>query len=307
MTPFPKNFFWGCSTSAHQIEGHVTNDWSQWEQSERRAEELKKKGKNPSDFIAGSACDSWEHAETDLACLNQLGVNAYRFSIEWSRVEPRRGEFNEEVIERYRASIMTLRQNGIEPFVTLWHFTVPLWVRDQGGWESAQTIEDFAAFTKRIVEALGEDVRFWITVNEPIVYAVQSYLIGVWPPQQKSFFKTIRVAHNLMRAHKRAYEVIKARNPELQIGLSNHSIHFSAKQPLLFNQLIARVGTYFWNEWFLNRARNHQDFIGINYYFHKSVDFQFGKKDQIVSDLNWELYPEGLGRVLLSLKRFHKP
>ncbi len=211
------------------------------------------------------------------------------------------------MIERYRSTLKTLRQNNIEPFVTLWHFTLPLWVRDQGGWESKQTVEDFATFTKRIVEALGTDVRFWITVNEPIVYAVQSYLIGVWPPQQKSLLKTILVAHNLVAGHKRAFDVIRTNKPDSQVGLSNHSIHFSAKQPFLFNQLIARVGTYVWNQWFLNRVRRHQDFIGINYYFHKSVDFHFGKRDRIVSDLQWELYPEGLGRVLRELKRFHKP
>ncbi len=89
MNHFPKNFFWGCSTSAHQIEGNVTNDWSEWENSDRRARELKKMGKDPVDFIAGSACDSWQRGEQDMDCLNQLGVNAYRFSIEWSRVEPK--------------------------------------------------------------------------------------------------------------------------------------------------------------------------------------------------------------------------
>ena len=307
MHRFPKNFYWGCSTSAHQIEGHTLNDWSEWEQSMDRRAQLESIGKNPDEFISGEACDSWNQFEEDIKCLKLLGVNSYRFSIEWSRVQPKKGLFDEAVIERYRYFAKRLKEEGIEPFVTLWHWPVPLWVRDQSGWLAAKTVDDFVTFTQKIVSSLQSEVHVWITINEPLVYTSNSYLTGQWPPQAKSFQKTIRVIQHLVQAHKRAYQTIKTLDPSLEIGLAKHNIHFSAKQPWGINQLVARVSTYVWNEWFLNRVRNHQDFIGLNYYFHNSVDFTFGKHHQIVSDLGWELYPKGLYKVLKGLKRYKKP
>jgi len=304
---FPSSFYWGCSTSAHQIEGNTVNDWSQWETSIDRQESLRQAGKNPEEFVSGAACDSWNQFEEDVKCLKELGVNSYRFSIEWSRVEPEHGKFDEAVIERYAFFVRRLKEEGIEPFVTLWHWPLPLWVRDQGGWLSRQTVLDFVAYSRKVVEALGSQVRFWITINEPLVYASNSYYSGKWPPQMKSLTRTIRVARHLVQAHKLAYEAMKGTNASLQVGLSKHNIHFSAKQPWVVNQLVARASTYFWNEWFLNRVRHYQDFIGLNYYFHNSVDVHLGKNEKIISDLGWELYPEGLYRVLKGLKRYRKP
>lgn len=304
---FPKTFFWGCSTSAHQIEGSVLNDWSEWEKSQARLEELKNKQKAEEEFISGQACDSWNRFHEDIECLKQLGVNSYRFSIEWSRIEPIQGQFDIKALDRYKQFIESLRANNIEPFVTLWHWPIPLWVRDQGGWLSKQTVEHFAAYSQRVVEHMGELVTYWITLNEPMVYATHSYKLGIWPPQHKSLSDTIRVAHHLVEGHNAASVAIKSVNPKALVGLSKHNIHFSAKQPLLINQLMAKVSSYFWNEWFLNRTVSTSDFIGVNYYFQKSIDIRFGKNDRIRSDLGWELYPEGLEKVLLQLKRYKKP
>jgi beta-glucosidase len=303
---FKKGFLWGCSTSAHQIEGNVTNDWSEWEQSEKRTKELLAKAKDPADFVSGIACDSWNRPEEDIDCLKQLGVNSYRFSLEWSRIEPTKGNFDNAALKQYLDFIISLKENNIVPFVTIWHWPMPLWVRDQGGWESKKTIKDFEDFTKKVVEVLGDEVEHWITINEPLVYASNSYLSGMWPPQKKSLLKTIRVARNLAFGHRVAYHAIK-KVSDAQVGISSHNIHFSAKQPWGINQLIAKASTYFWNDWFLNRTRDTQDFIGLNYYFHQSIDFKFGKKEGIYSDLGWELVPEGLEHVLMDLKRFNKP
>jgi len=283
------------------------NDWSEWEQSMDRRTQLQNTGKDPNEFISGAACDSWNLFKEDLRCLKELGVNSYRFSIEWSRVEPARGSFDQNVIDRYVQFAKRLTEEGIEPFVTLWHWPVPLWVRDQGRFESTKTIDDFVTFVEVMVEAMRPYVRTWITINEPLVYASNSYLTGQWPPQKKHLRSTIRVARHLIEAHRRAYEAIKQIDSTLQVGLSKHNIHFSAKQPWGINQLIARTSTYVWNEWFLNRVRHHQDFIGLNYYFHNSVDLKLGKQKKIVSDIGWELYPEGLYRVLKGLKRYGKP
>ena len=304
---FPKDFYWGCSTSAHQIEGHTVNDWSEWEQSPERRQALLAAGKNPDEFISGRACDSWNQFEADLACLKQLGVNSYRFSLEWSRIEPVRGQFNSEVMDRYAYFVRRLKESGIEPFVTLWHWPIPLWVRDRGGWLASSTVEDFNKFADYAAAALRGQVKYWLTINEPLVYASNSYFNGVWPPQQKSLWQSIKVLRHLVQAHRAAYRTIKTKDLTAQVGLAKHNIYFSAKQPWLFNQLAVALGNYFWNSWFLNRVRRYQDFIGLNYYFHQTLDFKFGHQAQFVSDLGWELYPEGLFRVLKDLKRYGKP
>lgn len=304
---FPSPFFWGCSTSAHQIEGDVVNDWSEWERSDARLHSLATNGQQPEEFISGAACESWNRFEEDIACLKQLGVNSYRFSLEWSRIEPVKGQFDYDAIQRYKRFIERLREEQIEPFVTLWHWPVPLWVRDQGGWLSKQTVEDFSSFTQVVTTELSDLVTYWITINEPQVYASQSYYSALWPPQEKSLLKALRVIKHLVEAHKAAYYVIKSHNAHAQVGLASHNIHFSAKQPWGVNQLLAKTMSMLWNDWFLDQVNATQDFIGLNYYFHKSVDIHLGKKDQLVSDLGWELYPEGLEHVLNDLKRFHKP
>ncbi len=304
---FPQNFYWGAATSAHQIEGNTVNDWSVWEMSMSRRESLMQAGKDPDEFVSGVSCDSWNQFEVDIDCLKQLGVNSYRFSIEWSRVEPKRGEFDQKVLERYAGFIRRLKEEEIEPFVTIWHWPMPLWVRDQGGWLNKDTIDDFVKFSEQVMKALKDEVRFWITINEPIVYASNSYLTGQWPPQQKSPRKMIRVVRNLAKAHNKTYKALKEIDPTAQIGLSKHNIHFSAKQPFIINQIFVAAMSYLWNDWFLNRVKRHQDFIGLNYYFHNSVDFKFGKHDQIKSDIGWDLVPEGLYKVLKGLKKYKKP
>ena len=103
---FPDNFTWGSSTSAHQIEGGLVNDWSEWESSQKRILELKDKNKNPDDFISGKACNSYELFDEDLKCIKELNLKAYRFSIDWSRVEPEKGIFSEEGINYYNFGIM---------------------------------------------------------------------------------------------------------------------------------------------------------------------------------------------------------
>src|SRR3989344_4765636 len=132
---FSEGFLWGAATSAHQVEGNNHNDWTQWEKE--NAERLSKESGEkylPENYISGKACDHYNRYEEDFDIAKSLGHNAHRFSIEWSRVEPEEGKFNEKEIEHYRDVIRALRERGIEPFVTLWHWTVPIWFQKRGGW-----------------------------------------------------------------------------------------------------------------------------------------------------------------------------
>lgn len=305
---FPEGFLWGCATSAHQIEGGNVNDWSAWETSHVRIAHLESKGHDPKDFISGAACESFINENADIDCLKQLGANAYRFSIEWSRIEPEEGKFNQEAVDHYRDFIRKLKSHGIEPFVTLWHWPVPLWVRDRGGWKNPKTASLFGRFVERVVDAFGDEVTFWVTLNEPQVYASNSYLTGEWPPQEKSLRSALRVFRNLIKGHKEAYTAIKARYPSAQVGIASHNIHFAAEPNFLINRAVAWIASRFWNHYFLRSIAHEQDFVGVNYYFTNQLRLGIGKrKTHLQSDIGWDLVPEGLYRVVKELKRYQKP
>ena len=130
---FPEKFWWGSATSAHQIEGDSHNDWTEWEKSPARIEQLKKEGKDPADFISGKACDSYNRFNEDFDIAKQLNQNIHRFSIEWSRIEPEEGRFDSQAMQHYINVVNALRDRGIEPMITLWHFTNPVWFAQKGG------------------------------------------------------------------------------------------------------------------------------------------------------------------------------
>ncbi len=309
---FPKGFYWAAATSSHQVEGNNHNDWSEWEKknAKRLAEEAtlrRAQGKkwpdyilknypNPlqeENYISGRACDHYNRFREDFDIAKSLSHNAHRFSVEWSRIEPEEGKFDEKEIEHYREVIKALRERGMEPFVTLWHWTNPIWFAKKGGWLNKDAPKYFERYANKITRSLNF-VRFWITLNEPEIYANNSYFKGVWPPQKKNLISCLRVIRNLIKAHQKSYKTIKEINPNNQIGISKHNIYFE-NIPFV---------NYFWNEYFLNKIKKHQDFIGLNYYFHR----RFPKNEnKIISDMGWEIYPEGIYHVLKGLKKYNKP
>jgi beta-glucosidase len=323
MREFPKNFFWGASTSSHQIEGGNINDWSQWEaqSADRLAKEselkfshlaswpqIRGEAMNSSNYISGQACDHYNRFEEDLEIARILNHNAFRFSIEWSRIEPRRGEFDEKEINHYVRVVDSLREKGMEPFVTLWHWTIPLWARDQGGWGNSRIIDDFSRFAQKISQSLAGKVKYWIILNEPEVYAGNSYLKGFWPPQKRNVFAYSKAFNNLAKAHKKVFDLIKKSDPEVQIGVAKHNIYFEAYQNRFGNRLMKRVIDWWWNFRFLDKIKDKLDFIGLNYYSHNLIDEGFGKnRNREVSDMGWELYPEGIYQVLKELNKYGKP
>ncbi len=306
LMKFPNGFFWGCATSAHQIEGGMNNDWSAWESSASRLATLTAQGKRRELFVSGRASDSAVQDNADIACLTELGANAYRFSIEWSKIQPREEEIDHKELQRYHQFILKLRAHGIEPFVTLWHWPVPLWVRDQGGWENPKTVKDFAAFVACVTEAFGQDVTRYVTLNEPQVYVSNGYVTGEWPPEKKSLLSAFRDLRHLIHAHQAAYAEIKRRYPEAQIGIASHNIHFEARPPLFLNQIAARICSWWWNHYVFRNIT--QDFVGVNFYFTNQLHLGFGKRQDVpASDIGWDLRPDGLYAVLRELKRYEKP
>jgi len=304
---FPSGFLWGASTSAYQVEGGLVNDWSEWEKSPRRLAELKAKVLDPLDFQSGQACDSWNRTEEDIACLKQINATAYRFSVDWSRIEPEEGRFDESALNHYASFVARLREENIEPFVTLWHWPIPLWLKAKGGFESSDIVEYFKTYVERVALALPT-VKFWVTVNEPTIYAGNSFLKGIWPPQKKNIFLYFRVLNNLARAHRVAYDVLKNVITETKVGVASPNIYFE-NNPGLINKLLKLGADWWWNNHWLDKIKDKQDFIGLNFYFHNLINFGFSKnKNEKINDLGWELYPAGIYYVLMKLhQRYHKP
>jgi beta-glucosidase len=317
---FPQGFLWGSGTSAHQVEGGCHNDWTEWEVA--NADRLAGRAKNywqewqwkkfpemlkPENYISGIACDHYNRYEEDFDLAKSLGQNAHRLSIEWSRIEQEEGKFDEQEIEHYRKVISSLRERGIEPFVTIWHWPLPPWLARNGGLKNKKLSVYFSRYSEKLAGALG-GVKFWITLNEPEIYSFNCFLRGVWPPQKKNPFAYLLVINNLIKAHREIYKTIKKINPNAQIGIAAHNVYFEAYKNHAVNIVLKKIIDWWWNYSFLNRIKDSQDFIGLNFYFHHRLNYGFRKNEnKIVSDLGWELYPHGIYEVLIGLKKYSKP
>ena len=261
---FPKGFVWGTATSAHQIEGdNINSDW--WE--------AEQKGVLP--WKSGKACDSYNRYEEDFGLAKAMNNNAHRFSIEWARIEPEEGKFDEKEVEHYREVLQALQNRGLEPFVTLFHFTVPLWFAKKGGWINKKAPEYFERYARYVVERLAKDARYWITINEPLIFTYNAYVGGVFPPKKKNLFGALRVAQNLIKAHQRVYKAIKEINVQTQVGITKNNSYFGPHANQFISRPITSLTKKFWNRWFLDRMQHHIDFIGIQYYFYIKIGFPF--------------------------------
>lgn len=288
---FPKGFLWGASTASYQVEGGIENvDWAQGARD----------GKLPS---CGVATDHYHRYEADFDLAKSLGHNAHRFSIEWARIEPEEGKFNEKEIEHYRSVLRALKARGLEPFVTLWHFTLPIWFSEQGGFQNTKAPETFARYCEYVSQKLGNEATYFMTINEPLVWASGGYLRGHWPPFKKNILLFHFVHNALIAAHNKAYVSMKKHNPLIQIGVAKHNIFFDSNL-MPWNIVAKHVMTWYWNFRFLNKISKYQDFIGLNHYFYK----RFGGNGNLPkSDMGWDIFPKALYGCLMQLKRYQKP
>jgi len=316
MKKFPEGFYWGAATASYQVEGGIENtDWAK----------AAREGRVPQ---CGLACDHYNRFESDFDMAKSLGHNAHRFSIEWARIEPTEGQFNEMEIEHYRKVIQALRARGLKPYITLWHFTLPLWFSESGGFERKDSPQIFARYARYVAEKLGSDLEGISTMNEPNVFGSNGWLRGSWPPFKrfamtdlvsitnsgrtyeskankglKPFFLYLRVMKNLAKAHNTAYDAIKQVNREIDVSVVKHVIYFhSNNNP--WNILKAWVVNYVWTHIFMGRTYKKCDSIGLNYYFHK----KFGDKAVYQkTDMDWDIYPEGIKGSLRLLWKYKKP
>ena len=343
---FPKNFMWGASVSAHQVEGGNKNQWTVWEVTNqyRLAKEAEKqfgwlpnwdkiasRATNPGNYLSGRAVDHYNRYADDFKIAKSLNLNSFRFGIEWSRIEPEPGKWNLEAIEHYSKYIESLKKQGLQPVITFWHWTMPIWFAEKGGFEKRDNIFYFVRFIKRVAKELVIPCGWVLTINEPNSYIGMSYIDGQWPPHTHSPFKAALVFHNLAVTHRQVYKMLKALEPKLMIGVATQCNNNQPKRPSNpFDQVVAGVANYWWNWWFLNRIKNSQDFVGFNYYFtdyfkglmrknpHRHNHHHTGHRGPHrqsrhnppgpLSDMGWYMEPSSLYKLIMKVaKRYKKP
>lgn len=292
MSPlkFPAGFLWGTATAAHQVEGgNDNNDWWDWEQTP---------GHIKNNDTSAIACDWWrgERYCQDFDLAKSFGHTAHRLSVEWSRIEPREGEWNSNAIAHYRRMLMALRERGMMPLVTLHHFTNPRWLRAKGAWETEAVVPLFERFVSHVVQELGDLCDYWVTINEPIIMVMPTYVLGEWPPGKKDIGLARRVLTNVLRAHAAAYHAIHLIQPNARVGLAHNLLPFKPANPgSAFNRLAVRMQDFIYNRMFLLALRDGvlrfpmgagqkipeaigtQDYIGLNFYFSRRLALDWSK------------------------------
>lgn len=344
-----KKFIWGVATSSHQIEGgNKANDWWAWEEA----------GQIEGGVRSGLATDHWHRRTEDLELAKSLGISSYRFSVEWSRIEPEEGRIDETALQWYEDLIADCERLNLMPMLTLHHFTLPQWFAKQGGFSSPDASEKFLRYARVVVDRLGSRVPYWCTVNEPLVLVAGSYLGKFMPPAVYDPKKASTACQQLLRSHVLAYDYIHAtcrsrKGPwalePLMVGYAHNMIDFRAERkyhPLerLIAKKLSELYNFAWIEATtggpqklgfpglfprapivkeaLNKTKT--DYIGVNYYTKAYIQWwprakdpnqvarvplglSFARRNDKASDLEWAIYPKGLGRTLKRLKRFGLP
>ncbi|GAC1470773.1 MAG: glycoside hydrolase family 1 protein [Candidatus Dormibacteraceae bacterium] len=314
---FPEGFLWGTASAAHQVEGDNRNcDWWEFEQQPGRIA-----GGDTSEI----ACDHYHRYREDFSLLREMNQNAHRLSIEWSRIEPSQGEFDSRQIRHYRDVLGELREQGIQPMVTLHHFSSPIWFARKGGWTAAGSARAFLPFVHRVVDELGDLITIWCTINEPNIYAANGWITGEFPPgRQGDIAAVYRILANMRRAHELAYLAIKRRWPDAPVGLSHHKFLFMPATSSPLDRLAANTTQVALDRWPVAPAQLRKvveatsDFIGIAHYWGQSVAFdprlareQFIRRTNVtgvpVTDMGWSTDPSWMRQVLNELKSLGKP
>lgn len=230
---FPENFLWGVATSHFQVEGNPEeipdrkSDWSEWTALQ---------GKILDESTADRACDFFSMYEADIELCQKLNLNAFRLSLNWPALLPTADSkrFSPQTVQFYRQLLESLKARGFTTFVTLFHFCLPSWLAEEGGWNSSRrTIDEFARFTELAVEEFGDLVDFWLTINEPLAYAYQGFIDGAWPPGLKGdYIAAFSAIRNMLEGHARSYETIHRLIPDAKVSFTMHWIPFQARNKM---------------------------------------------------------------------------
>jgi beta-glucosidase len=342
---FPPGFLWGAATSHFQVEGHPKeilhrlSDWSRW---------TAEVGRISDNTTADMACEFYTRYENDIALIKELNLNAFRLSFNWPALladadpqwdgDPFKRNLDPIQVQYYRSMLGALKNQGVSTFVTLFHFTLPEDLAATGGWENPRTVEAFAHFSKLCAEAFGDLVDYWLTINEPLAYAYQSFISGIWPPGKiGEYLSAFTVIKHMLQGHAKAYHAIKAVNAQSQISYTMHWRPFVAKNRLNpFDYVARHFRDYVFNHLFPEAVQTGVlrfpyplsvnpyvsqvagpieglagtcDYLAINYYTRELSQFKydwppdlFGERSTVseldTNDMGWEVFPDGLFDLL---------
>lgn len=323
MDNLKKIKYWGASTSAHQVEGGNHNQWSVWElenaselatNSESkyahwlpRWADIKTEAQDPKNYVSDKAADHYNLYETDFDLLEQLNMNAFRFSIEWSRIEPSEGEWDKGEIEHYRKYLQSLKKRGIEPMVSLWHWTMPVWFVEQGDFERRSNVKYFVRYVEKIVEELGDLFTYVVVLNEPNTYVGMSYGINEWPPQDRGKLRLFPTYHNLALAHKKSYRAIKKMRPQTKVGIAQQISYYYSADGGFVSRTVSRLGMWGTNWIFFNRTKRSHDFFGLNYYQSNRIEGrQLKNTNTRQNDYGWNMQPGDIEHLFVKAYEKYK-
>jgi beta-glucosidase len=317
-------FLWGVATSAFQLEGSLHADWTAWDEHLRSTPNV---------------TNHYLLYKKDLKLLKELGVNAYRFSLEWSRIQPEEDQWNMEAIQHYQDIIHILHQDQIEPMVTLHHFTHPRWFIEKYPWHEDRSMWKFLNYAKRVVSDL-KGVRYWITFNEPYILLLGGYLDGCMPPGIRNRVFYIRAFENILRAHANVYDMIHASIHDAWVSVAHNMAAFAPYHKWnLLDRFLSRMAQSYYNRSLLDafmkgllRVRfpfskkiemdlpiqRKLDFLGVNYYTRIHIRFnpfrpmglelKYEDRDgHGLTDLGWEIHPHGMEKALREASRLRLP
>jgi beta-glucosidase len=317
-------FLWGVATSAFQLEGSPYADWTSW------------------DSILNLNPDVTRHYDlykNDLKLLKELGVNAYRFSLEWSRIQPNENVWNNEVVAHYQEMVKILNEYKVEPMLTLHHFTHPLWFIKKYPWHEDASIDKFLNYTEKIVSMI-KGIRYWITFNEPYVLLLGGYLEGCMPPGIKDISLAVKALKNILICHAKLYDIIHTQMPDAMVSVAHNMAALAPwKRWNPLDRLLSRIAKYFYNHSLIDAfltgtltirfpfqkslefsvpIKDKLDFFGVNYYTRVHMRFNPFKKLEAelrhrdidgygLSDMGWEIHPRGLEKILRYASKLKVP
>jgi beta-glucosidase len=339
---FPKNFIWGVAASAYQTEGGDTSsNWYQWEQT-KKADGTPRTAKAQ---LCGASTQHWQVFKEDIQSAKQLGINSFRISLSWSRIQPLGPDsFDENALAHYDSVIDEMKRQNIEPMICLHHFVVPLWFAKKGEWEKKENIQFFKAFAQKVFARYSNRVKLWFPFNEPVVNVLAAYVGADYPPGKPDPKVAGTVLCNILDAHVAVYQALKSmpNGKEAQIGMiHNYSLLEPWRKHNLIDKALAKYGNLLSNETILTPFETGQfklhiggvitvnynnpdiihcyDFVGVNYYNRYGLHLNLFAKDKnkkvemnrfpsdSITDMDYGLYPEGLQVAIERMAKLKKP
>lgn len=331
---FPKNFLWGCADSAIQTEGIVSangnlveNSWTMYEKSKKLVP-------------VGAGCHRWDRYKEDIQLLKNIGMNTYRFSVDWSKIEPQEGKFDQDAMQHYIDVVDELLTQGIMPVLTLFHHVAPIWFMEKDGFEKEKNTDYFVRFAVFVFKQLHAKVPMWIIFNEPVAYAFEGYFRGEYPPKKNSLALAGKVILNQLNAHVAAAQEFRKINSQAKIGIAHmcHPIDAYSRWNL-FEKSITKLFSHLMNETTITFFKTGQftwlppwvrgknklapqslDFFGVNYYTHTTIRqlspfkmVAYAREDELIVDWSENserskvMYPEGLYRSIVRASKLNIP